>query len=111
MIRWILKEYKKQIPLDTEDHDIVCIPIDGVLDLHTFAPKEAASAVDEYVYACLEKGINEVKIIHGKGRGALRRKVHSVLQSHPLVKRFRLDPGPSGWGATIVYLKTNPPRL
>lgn len=89
-----------------EENEEVVLPIDGVLDLHTFRPDEAASAVDEYLRACHEEGIMEVKIIHGKGKGMLRRTVHSLLENHPLVQNFTLDQGPSGWGATIVYLKS-----
>ncbi len=85
--------------------DEIILPIDGVLDLHTFRPEEAASVVDEYLMACHEKGIREVRIIHGKGKGILRRTVHSLLARHFLVRDFVLDSGPSGWGATIVYLK------
>jgi DNA-nicking Smr family endonuclease len=87
------------------EEDEIVLPIDGVLDLHTFRPDEAASAVDEYLRACHEQGIMEVKIIHGKGIGMLRRTVHSLLEKHPLVQKYTLDTGPSGWGATIVTLK------
>jgi DNA-nicking Smr family endonuclease len=83
----------------------VRIPIDGVIDLHTFAPHEASDAVNEYLNVCARKGILEVKIIHGKGKGVLRRTIEAALKRHPLVKFFRQDPGPSGWGATIVLLK------
>ena len=82
----------------------VRLPITGELDLHTFAPAEAASAVEEYLHVCSEKGIREVKIIHGKGTGALRRTVEAVLSRHPLVASFGTDRGPSGWGATSVRL-------
>ncbi len=82
-------------------------PIDGTLDLHTFQPREAASVVDEYLRVCHEKGILEVKVIHGKGRGVLLRTVHALLEKHPLVRGFKLDSEGSGWGATIVYLKEN----
>lgn len=85
------------------------LPIEGELDLHTFRPSEAASVVDEYLRACVEKGLGEVKIIHGKGRGMLLRTVHTLLEKHPLVMDFGLDTGPSGWGATVVRLKTNRP--
>jgi DNA-nicking Smr family endonuclease len=81
------------------------IPIDGTLDLHTFNPREVQDLLEEYISACLEKGIYEVRIIHGKGKGILRDKVHSILKRHPLVMDFSLDPGASGWGATIVLLK------
>jgi len=90
-----------------EEEEIV-LPIDGILDLHTFRPDEAASAVDEYLRVCHENKIMEVKIIHGKGKGMLRRTVHSALEKHPLVQSFTLDAGPSGWGATIVLLKNRP---
>ena len=80
-------------------------PIDGVLDLHMFAPKDAASVVREYLRACREKGIYEVRIIHGKGTGVLRRTVHRILEEHPWVLDFKLDSGPSGWGATSVRLR------
>ena len=83
----------------------VHLPIDGVLDLHMFSPKDAASVVDEYLRACFEKGIYEVRIIHGKGKGVLRRTVHTLLEKHPLVLDFKLDAGPSSWGATLVFLK------
>lgn len=86
--------------------DVVHLPIDGVLDLHTFNPKEVASLVDEYLSACVNKDIYEVRIIHGKGKGVLRRTVHGLLENHPLVLNFKLDTGPSSWGSTIVHLKT-----
>ena len=84
---------------------MIHIPIDGILDLHMFSPKEAASVVDEYLRACIEKGIYDVKIIHGKGKGILRRTVHAILAKHPLVLDFNLDTGPSQWGASTVRLK------
>ena len=94
------------------DDSPVEIPIDGVIDLHTFAPRDAANVVYEYLNVCSQKGILEVKIIHGKGKGVLRRTVESALHRHPLVLSFTQDSGPSSWGATIVFLKRseNPPQ-
>ena len=92
---------------DMNETEFVEQPLDGILDLHTFQPKEAASVVDEYLRACHEKGILEVKVIHGKGRGVLLRTVHTLLERHPLVLDFKLDTEWSGWGATIVHLKRN----
>jgi DNA-nicking Smr family endonuclease len=88
-----------------DETELIEQPIDGILDLHTFQPKEAASVVDEYLRVCREKGILEVKVIHGKGRGVLLRTVHALLEKHPLVLNFKLDSEGSGWGATIVYLR------
>ena len=82
------------------------IPIDGVLDLHTFSPKQVKDLVLDYLDACQEKGILQVRIIHGKGIGNLRRTVHALLEKHPQVDAFSLDhPEYGGWGATLVRLK------
>lgn len=81
------------------------LPIDGTLDLHTFQPGAVKDLIPEYIEACRERGILEVRIIHGKGTGALRETVHAILRRLPYVERFRLageDGG--GWGATIVTL-------
>ena len=84
------------------------IPIDGVLDLHTFNPREVKDLVPEYLSLCREKGILQVRIIHGKGTGAMQRTVNSILSRLSYVASFRLacvEGG--GWGATIVILQPN----
>lgn len=82
------------------------LPIDGVLDLHTFKPAEVTDVVLEYLAECQAKKIFQVRIIHGKGIGNLRRTVHAVLEKHPEIISFMLDhPQFSGWGATIVFLR------
>ena len=84
----------------------VQLPIDGVLDLHSFNPREIRDLVVDYLAACQEKGILQVRIIHGKGIGNLRRTVHALLARHPEVLHFGLDhPLFSGSGATIVELR------
>jgi dsDNA-specific endonuclease/ATPase MutS2 len=86
--------------------DPVEIPIDGVLDLHTFGPKEVKDLVPEYISECLRRGITEIRIIHGKGTGTLKGIVHSILKKDPRVAGFQdADIGAGGWGATIVRLK------
>ena len=92
------------------DDDVIHIPIDGVLDLHTFNPKEVASVVNEYLSACVDEDIYEVRIIHGKGKGVLRRTVHTLLERHPLVLEYKLDTGPSSWGTTLARLKARGER-
>lgn len=81
-------------------------PIDGVLDLHSFRPQDVADVLQNYLAECRARGILEVRVIHGKGQGVLRRTVHSLLARLPEVERFALaTPTYGGHGATIVHLK------
>ena len=89
-----------------DNDDMTELPIDGVLDLHTFDPREVKQLVADYLAECRARGILEVRIIHGKGTGALRRAAHAVVEKVPEVVSFELagrDAG--GWGATLVTLK------
>jgi len=86
---------------DNEPHEL---PIDGTLDLHTFHPRDVKSLVPEYLRACQEKGILDVRIIHGKGTGTLRRTVHATLERLPEVASFKLAGDRGSWGATLVRL-------
>jgi DNA-nicking Smr family endonuclease len=82
------------------------LPIDGVLDLHAFRSEEVKSLVPEYLGECRRRGLLQVRIIHGKGTGALRRLVQSLLSKDPAVLSFKTaDLSGGGWGATEVVLK------
>jgi len=89
------------------DPQLTKLPIDGTLDLHTFLPGEVMDLVPEYLTACRERGITQVRIIHGKGIGTLRRTVESVLHKLSYVESFRTaDEIAGGWGAMIVTLRS-----
>jgi DNA-nicking Smr family endonuclease len=97
---------------DQSDDDFskpVPLPIDGVLDLHTFPPCEIKDVVLAYLEASQHDGILELRIIHGKGIGNLQRTVHSLLKAHPEVISFTLASQLyGGTGATIVKLRPPP---
>lgn len=81
-------------------------PIDGTLDLHLFKPAEVGDLVPEYLAECRKRGILQVRIVHGKGTGQLRGRVHAILRQLPGVASFGLAPeGMGGWGATVVKMK------
>ena len=87
------------------EEDAVYLPIDGTLDLHTFPPGEVKNLLGDYIEACLARGIADLRIVHGKGKGVLRRIVHAALERHPKVKSFELGGmGGGSWGATRAVL-------
>ena len=81
------------------------IPVEGTLDLHAFAPRDIKSVVEEYVNAAAEGGLEEVRLIHGRGTGVQRGIVQQALERHPLVIEF-WDAPESHLGATCARLKT-----
>jgi DNA mismatch repair protein MutS2 len=67
---------------------------------------EARMAVDKFLDDAALAGHREVRLVHGKGTGALRRAVEGSLRGHPLVSAFRLaEPAAGGAGATVVALE------
>ena len=84
----------------------IVLPIDDQLDLHPFQPKDIPSVVEEYLDQCKQAGFQEVRLIHGKGKGVQRNIVRALLEKHANVESFRDAPLEAGsWGATIVILK------
>jgi len=85
-------------------NDPVEFPIDGILDLHTFNPRDLGDLIPDYLTACRERNLLSVRIIHGKGTGSLRKSVHSILERLPEVVSYGLAGDASSWGATLVEL-------
>ena len=82
------------------------IPIEDVLDLHTFRPKDIADLLENYFDECIKADIFSVRVIDGKGKEKKKRQVHRNLQKNPRVKSFKdAPPEAGGWGATLVELK------
>jgi dsDNA-specific endonuclease/ATPase MutS2 len=84
----------------------VIVPIENVLDLHFFQPKEIRDVVREYLDAAYEEGFREVRLIHGRGIGVQRKAVRKILEADPRVKAFGDAPAEAGgWGATWVEME------
>lgn len=94
-------------PEPTEEHDdrdadtIHEVPIEDAIDLHHFAPGDIPSVVDEYLREAAAKGLREVRIIHGRGKGVQRARVQKLLSRHERVQSFRSD----GTGSTLAVLR------
>ena len=79
------------------------VPIEAEIDLHTFAPRDIRSVVEEYINAAAAAGLVEVRIVHGRGRGVQRGIVQAALDAHPLVVEF-WDDVHAHLGATVARL-------
>jgi dsDNA-specific endonuclease/ATPase MutS2 len=83
----------------------VRVPIEDVIDLHSFRPADLPDLIEDYLEECLRAGFTAVRIIHGKGKGFQRRRVRELLERNPHVRRFGdAPPDAGGWGATVVEL-------
>ena len=90
---------------DSPFPDPIVVPIEDVIDLHPFAPKEIRSVVEEYLRECCTAGFTQVRLIHGKGKGVQRESIRALLARLPYVTDCADAPMEAGgWGATIVYL-------
>ncbi len=100
------KEREKGVARKASPEGAVRIPVTDTLDLHTFDPAELDPLLEDYLEACLNQGIFEVRIVHGKGRGVQRRRVQSFLSRSPLVQSYHdADLRGGAWGATLATLR------
>ncbi len=91
---------------DSDPDEPIELPITDVLDLHSFPPAEVPDLVREYLAAAAERGLKALRIVHGKGIGAQRRTVRTILERDPRVSAFGDAPAEAGgWGATWVRLE------
>ena len=87
------------------DPEPVRIPITGELDLHAFQPGEVPQLLEDYFRECRHRRLLTVRVIHGKGTGALRDLVRACLRRSPQVAGHRnANENEGSWGATIVEL-------
>ncbi|MFH1176449.1 MAG: Smr/MutS family protein [Acidobacteriota bacterium] len=84
------------------------IAVEDSLDLHSFPPREVPEIVAEYLRAARAAGYREVRIIHGRGAGVQRARIHSLLARTPgIAAAFEAPAERGGWGATVVVLASD----
>ncbi len=94
-----------------EDPPPIEIEVGDVLDLHPFAPRDVAAAVEAYLEEAQRKGLTALRIIHGRGIGVQRETVRTIVARTALVSDYRDAPAEAGgWGATIVTLRKIGPK-
>ncbi len=122
-LKWIPLGALPHFPFPEADREIITqllrdfqprpkvFPLSDILDLHTFRPEEIDPLLTDYLELCRMSGIRQVRIIHGKGTGTLKRIVHGILKRTSWIHRFHDAPETAGgWGATVVELDvTEPP--
>ena len=87
----------------------IVLPVEDRLDLHAFQPRDVPSVVLSYIDAAVEAGLEEVRLVHGRGIGVQREIVRSLLSRHRFVLEFGdAPPEGGGWGATLVRLRRVP---
>lgn len=80
-------------------------PVESQLDLRGLTTEEARYRLDQYLSDAYMEGLQTVRIVHGKGTGAVRQAVRELLADHPLVSGHETaEPREGGEGATIVRL-------
>lgn len=103
--RLFTTRHKHAVVSADDPNEPIPLPITGELDLHTFRPDEVTALLEDYFAECRQRRIHRVRVVHGKGTGALRETVHAQLRRSRAVRGFvQGDESSGGWGATIVTL-------
>ena len=94
---------------NSEPPEKISLEITDTLDLHSFRPQETADVLRSYLDEVHRLGIRSIRIIHGKGIGAQRKMVRTILSRDPRVVEISEPPeNAGGWGAT--YASLVPPK-
>ncbi len=97
---------KRRRKVESVEGTISALDANATLDVRGYFPEEALLEVDHFIARALLSPLKELTIIHGKGTGALRERIHQFLRQHPSVASFRIgNELEGGAGVTIVELK------
>lgn len=91
--------------MEKNEYHARATPVTDEVRLRHLTVDEALLKLDNYLNDAFTAGFYQVKVIHGKGTGTLRRVVRERLAKHPLVKSYRPgEYGEGGVGVTMVML-------
>ena len=89
----------------SEESEPLELEITDVLDLHSFPPSEVGDLVHDYLDEVCARNFDQVRIIHGRGIGSLRKMVRTILERDDRVIDYGDAPAEAGgWGATWASL-------
>ncbi|MCL5997037.1 MAG: endonuclease MutS2 [Chloroflexi bacterium] len=78
------------------------------LDLRGLTGEEGVARLEDYLDRAARAALPFVRIIHGKGTGALRRAIRNAIKTNPLVKSFETgQEGEGGDGVTVIKLNVS----
>jgi DNA mismatch repair protein MutS2 len=81
--------------------------VDPEIHLRGQTVDEALADLDRYLDHALLAGYDEVRVVHGKGTGTLRRAVHDYLKNHPHVERYEHpSDAQGGVGVTVAHFRS-----
>ena len=99
------KEMKQQKKSNIPSTAITVPVVTNEIDLRGFLGDEAIAQVQTFLDNAYAAGLHRVDIIHGKGTGALRKRIYEFVKLYPHVKEFRLGEwNEGGTGVTVVEL-------
>jgi DNA mismatch repair protein MutS2 len=101
-----LESSEEPVQKDYADYFVMPRPVPSEIHLRGLRVEEARWELEQYLEQALDAGLKEVRVVHGKGTGAVRLMAHEMLRKHPKVETLRAAlPSEGGEGATIAILK------
>ncbi|MCT4611861.1 MAG: endonuclease MutS2 [Clostridia bacterium] len=100
------KSNKPKSTIKNKGQKVSVRAVDTEINVIGYNGLDAIEAIDKFIDRAYMSNMSTIRIVHGKGTGALRTQIHKYLKSHSQVKGFTLGGHyDGGSGATVVELK------
>lgn len=101
-----IKKQNNKITIKQSQSSLKGATIQNEINVIGYTVDEATFAIDKYLDNCSLSSLSTIRIIHGKGTGALKNGIHQFLKKHPHVKSYRIGTfGEGEMGVTVVEIK------